>query len=100
MALGLPTPQCIYAHSFWISEGKKMSKTLGNFIDLPLLEAYIARYGLDALRWYLLTQGLAESVESAGDDKQSDQVLRRLLDRLDKSLGLLPEVRQKLSEGK
>ncbi len=57
MALGLPTPKCVYAHSFWISEGKKMSKTLGNFIDLPLLQAYIGRFGLDALRWYLLTQG-------------------------------------------
>ncbi|HMN41970.1 MAG TPA: class I tRNA ligase family protein [Phycisphaerales bacterium] len=57
MALELPTPGCIYAHSFWISEGKKMSKTLGNFIDLPLLRAYIDRFGLDALRWYLLTQG-------------------------------------------
>ncbi len=57
MALGLPTPKCVYAHSFWISEGQKMSKTLGNFIDLPTLESYINRYGLDALRWYLLTQG-------------------------------------------
>jgi methionyl-tRNA synthetase len=57
MALGLPTPTCVYAHSFWVSEGKKMSKTLGNFIDLPLLEKYIERFGLDAVRWYLLTQG-------------------------------------------
>jgi len=54
MALGLPVPECVYAHSFWISEGKKMSKTLGNFIDLELLKAYIDRYTLDALRWYLL----------------------------------------------
>lgn len=57
MALKLPLPGCVYAHSFWVAEGKKMSKTLGNFIDLPLLEAYIARFGLDAVRWYLLTQG-------------------------------------------
>lgn len=57
MALGLPTPKAVYAHSFWISEGQKMSKTLGNFIDLETLKAYIDRYGLDALRWYLLTQG-------------------------------------------
>ncbi|MFN7020453.1 MAG: methionine--tRNA ligase [Phycisphaerales bacterium] len=57
MALGLETPHCVYAHSFWISEGQKMSKTLGNFIDLATLEAYIDRFGLDALRWYLLTQG-------------------------------------------
>jgi methionyl-tRNA synthetase len=34
-----------------------MSKSLGNFIDLEKLKAYAARYGLDALRWYLATQG-------------------------------------------
>ncbi len=57
MALRLDPPRCVYAHSFWVSEGKKMSKTLGNFIDLPLLEKYVERFGLDAVRWYLLTQG-------------------------------------------
>ncbi|MCH2147932.1 MAG: methionine--tRNA ligase [Phycisphaerales bacterium] len=57
MALELPLPHCIYAHSFWISEGKKMSKSLGNFIDLDALQAYDEAYGRDALRWYLATQG-------------------------------------------
>jgi len=56
-ALGLPLPRCVYAHSFWIREGRKMSKTLGNFLDLPTIEAYAGKYGVDALRWYLLTQG-------------------------------------------
>lgn len=37
MALDLPLPKCVYAHSFWISEGQKMSKSLGNFIDLSTL---------------------------------------------------------------
>ncbi|GAB4553262.1 MAG: methionine--tRNA ligase [Phycisphaerales bacterium] len=57
MALGQPLPHIVYAHSFWIREGRKMSKSLGNFIDLPTMQAYIDRYSLDALRWYLLTQG-------------------------------------------
>ena len=57
MALGEDMPRCVYAHSFWIREGRKMSKSLGNFIDLATINAYIERYGLDALRWYLLTQG-------------------------------------------
>lgn len=34
-----------------------MSKSLGNFIEIELLEAYAERYSMDALRWYLLTQG-------------------------------------------
>ncbi|MBC8201373.1 MAG: methionine--tRNA ligase [Planctomycetes bacterium] len=57
MALELPLPNCIYAHSFWISEGKKMSKSLGNFIDLATVESYIEKYNMDAWRYYLVTQG-------------------------------------------
>ncbi len=57
MALDLPLPKCIYAHSFWISEGRKMSKSLGNFIDLEKIESYVNEYGSDAWRYYLVTQG-------------------------------------------
>ncbi len=57
MALELPMPRCIHAHSFWISDGQKMSKSLGNFVDLPTIEGYFAAYGLDAWRWYMATQG-------------------------------------------
>lgn len=57
MALGEPLPKSIYVHSYWVAEGKKMSKSLGNFIDLETLQAYAGRFSLDAVRWYLLTQG-------------------------------------------
>ncbi|MBL0928028.1 MAG: methionine--tRNA ligase, partial [Phycisphaerales bacterium] len=57
MALGLPLPGGLYAHSFWVRDGKKMSKTLGNFIDLETIRAYIAAFGRDAWRWHMLTQG-------------------------------------------
>jgi methionine--tRNA ligase len=57
MSLDLPLPKCVYAHSFWISEGQKMSKSLGNFIDLAAINRYVQTYGLDAWRWYLVTQG-------------------------------------------
>jgi methionyl-tRNA synthetase len=57
MALELPLPECVYAHSFWISEGQKMSKSLGNFIDLEAIDAYLDAYGLDAWRYFLTTNG-------------------------------------------
>ncbi len=57
LALGRPLYHQLYAHSFWISEGQKMSKTLGNFVDLEKLNGYIGDFGLDALRYYLATQG-------------------------------------------
>ncbi|MBL9030348.1 MAG: methionine--tRNA ligase [Phycisphaerae bacterium] len=50
-------PRLVFGHGWWVSEGQKMSKSLGNFIDLERLRAYAARFGIDALRWYLVTQG-------------------------------------------
>lgn len=50
-------PRMVFGHGWWISEGQKMSKSLGNFVDLERLKAYAGRYSLDALRWYLATQG-------------------------------------------
>ena len=64
MALDLPQPRCVYAHSFWISEGQKMSKSLGNFIDLEQLQAYMDTYGRDALRYFLATQGPLGATDS------------------------------------
>lgn len=57
LALGRSLPEGVYAHSFWIREGQKMSKSLGNFVDLEEVDDYVARFGVDALRYYLVTQG-------------------------------------------
>lgn len=64
LALGKPLPKQIYAHSFWISEGQKMSKSLGNFIDLEKIDQYVEQYTLDGLRWFLATQGPLGSTDS------------------------------------
>lgn len=55
IALGEPLPKQVFAHGWWTAEGKKMSKSLGNFIDLPKLRSVIDIYSLDALRYYLLS---------------------------------------------
>jgi methionyl-tRNA synthetase len=57
IALNRELPKQIYAHSFWISEGQKMSKSLGNFIDLEKIDRYVANYGLDTLRYFLARYG-------------------------------------------
>lgn len=57
MALGEPLPSHVVAHSYWIREGRKMSKSLGNFLDLPTIRGYCAAYSRDAFRWFLATQG-------------------------------------------
>ena len=53
MAAGLEVPQRVYAHGFVVVEGTKMSKSLGNVV-LP--EDIVARYGVDALRYYLMRE--------------------------------------------
>ncbi|CAN5669705.1 methionine--tRNA ligase [soil metagenome] len=53
-SLGLPLPKQVFAHGWWTSDGRKMSKTLGNFIDLEKLRALVSTHGEDALRYYLL----------------------------------------------
>lgn len=52
MAADLPLPKRLHVHGFFTSEGKKMSKSLGNVVDV--FEAVEER-GVDALRYYLLT---------------------------------------------
>ena len=57
MALDLPLPQRVHAHAFWIREGRKMSKSLGNFVDLACMDRFKEHYGLDAMRYYLAVEG-------------------------------------------
>jgi methionyl-tRNA synthetase len=54
MSLGEPPPRTVFAHGWWTAEGRKMSKSLGNFIGLEELHRITDHYGLDALRYYLL----------------------------------------------
>jgi methionyl-tRNA synthetase len=54
IALGEPLPKLVFAHGWWTAEGKKMSKSLGNFIDIDRLRVAINTYSLDSLRYYLL----------------------------------------------
>lgn len=49
--LNLPLPQTLYVHGFINIDGKKLSKSLGNYVT-P--QEVIAKYGVDALRYYLL----------------------------------------------
>lgn len=53
-ALNLPQPKQVFAHGWWTSGGKKMSKSLGNFVDIEKIRSIVSTYSLDALRYYLL----------------------------------------------
>jgi methionyl-tRNA synthetase len=74
MALDLPMPKCVYAHSFWIRNGQKMSKSLGNFVDLETIDGFFAKYGVDAWRWYMTTQGPLGTQDADFSDKHFHEI--------------------------
>ncbi len=51
MALGLPLPKKIFGHGWLLMKDGKMSKSKGNVVYPEML---VERYGLDALRYYLM----------------------------------------------
>lgn len=63
MAAGLEPPKQVFGHGFWLSEGKKMSKSLGNFIEPLKLADWLAELSgarkeiaVDAIRYFLFRE--------------------------------------------
>jgi methionyl-tRNA synthetase len=83
MAAGLPLPEHVFVHGFLLgADGRKMSKSLGNVLD-PF--DVIDRWGVDALRFYLL-----RDVTFGGDGATSiDAVQARYEGELANELGNL-----------
>ena len=54
MAAGVELPRAVVAHGMWVDPvGRKMSKTLGNVIELDVLHKY---FSIDAIRYFVLRE--------------------------------------------
>jgi methionyl-tRNA synthetase len=53
LAQGIAPPKQVYAHGWWLVEGQKMSKSVGNVVSPNLL---VDAYGPDAVRYFLLRE--------------------------------------------
>lgn len=53
MSAGIPLPKTVFAHGWWMVEGQKMSKSLGNALSPYTL---VERYGCDQLRYALMRE--------------------------------------------
>jgi methionyl-tRNA synthetase len=53
MSAGMELPEMIFAHGWWTVNGKKMSKSLHNFIEPTEI---INKYSVDALRYFLMRE--------------------------------------------
>lgn len=67
LAAGLPLPKKLFAHGWWMNDGEKMSKSLGNVID-PV--ALVHKYGTDQVRYFMINE-----VAFGGDGDFSDRKL-------------------------
>jgi methionyl-tRNA synthetase len=53
MAAGLPVPKRVTSNGWWVVDGEKMSKSLGNVIE-P--RALVQTFGLDQIRYFLMRE--------------------------------------------
>ncbi len=52
-AMGVPLPETVFAHGWWLVGRDKMSKSLGNVVNpMDMVEAY----GVDAFRYFLMAE--------------------------------------------
>jgi methionyl-tRNA synthetase len=66
LSAGLPLPECIFAHGWWLKDEAKMSKSLGNVVRPgPLMDAV----GPDALRYFLLRE-MSFGLDGSYSDEQ------------------------------
>lgn len=75
MGAGVEVPHQVFAHGMWLSGGRKMSKTLGNTVDLPVLHAHFTP---DMIRYFVLRE------MSFGQD--GDFTYEALIDRVNADL--------------
>ncbi|MFO7870415.1 MAG: methionine--tRNA ligase [Kiritimatiellia bacterium] len=52
-AMGLPLPECIFAHGWWLAGADKMSKSAGNVVN-PM--EFVDLCGVDAFRYFLMAE--------------------------------------------
>lgn len=53
MSAGLALPKMVFAHGFWMVEGEKMSKSLGNVISPKYM---VDTYGIDQTRYFMMRE--------------------------------------------
>ncbi|MCL5795691.1 MAG: methionine--tRNA ligase, partial [Patescibacteria group bacterium] len=72
LSIKFPLPKNIFVHGFITSEGKKMSKSIGNVVDPFELTK---KYGVDSLRYYLIRE-----ISATGDGDFSQRRFEELYD--------------------
>jgi methionyl-tRNA synthetase len=65
MSAGLPVPERVIGHGWWLMNEAKMSKSLGNVVR-P--QGYVELFGVDALRYFVLREMVVGQDANFADD--------------------------------
>lgn len=98
LSAGIALPKTVFAHGFVLHRGEKMSKSTGNVVD-PMELA--SRYGVDALRYFLLREVVFGQDGSYSDEaivtranadlaNSFGNLAQRVLSFIAKNLGRVP----------
>ena len=95
LGLKLDLPKTLYAHGFVTSDGKKMSKTLGNVVDPMQL---VNDYGLDAFRYYFLRYGPAlndaDFTQAHFDEAYNNQLADQLGNAVSRTAAMISQYKK------
>lgn len=97
MSAGLPLPTTVYAHGFWLKDQKKVSKTVGNLVK-P--DALVERFGVDALRYFVLREMVFGQDASFSDEAFIDRFNSDLANDLGNTVSRLVTLSRRAFDGK
>ena len=96
-AMGLPLPETVLGHGWWLVDEQKMSKSLGNVIrPLELAE----KYGVDGFRYFLVREMVLGLDSSFGEKSFVQRYNYDLANDLGNLLNRTVEMTQRYLEGK
>ncbi|MDH3746227.1 MAG: methionine--tRNA ligase [Acidobacteriota bacterium] len=97
LSAGLPLPTTVWAHGWWLRDQRKVSKSVGNIVQL---EPLIDRFGSDPVRYFLLRDMVFGQDASFSDEAFVDRFNSDLANDLGNTVSRLVKLSRTAYDGK